>query len=367
MAENEDGQERSESPTARRREQARQEGRIPRSAELSAAGVLLAGGMSMGMAGGASLGRFAARVLRESAGALSAGPMTPGGAVVAIRTVTFGLLLALAPFTLGIVVVTVMLNLIQSRGAMSFGPITPKLSNLNMTRGLQRMFSADAPVNLIKSIVKLVALGTVTGLLLRKNWPELVSLAETSAPAVLAVMQALGVRLVVVTGLAFLAISGADYAWQVIRHERSLRMTKQEVIMEHKELEGDPQIKARIRNMQRQRARQRMLQAVPKADVVVTNPTHVAVALRYDPEVAGAPVVVAMGERKLAERIKALARESGVPTVENKPVARALLATCVVGKPIPPALYAAVAEILAYVYRLRNPRYGPVPDAGVAA
>ena len=130
-------------------------------------------------------------------------------------------------------------------------------------------------------------------------------------------------------------------------------MSKQEVMLENKETEGDPQVKGRIRQIQRQRARARMMAAVPTADVVVTNPTHVAVALRYDPEQAGAPIVVAMGERKLAERIKAIAKSAGVPCVENRPVARALLATSKVGKPIAPAMYAAVAEILAWVYRQR--------------
>ena len=142
---------------------------------------------------------------------------------------------------------------------------------------------------------------------------------------------------------------------------------KQVVTLEHKESEGDPQIKGRIRQLQRQRARQRMLQAVPHADVVITNPTHVAVALQYDPDISPAPIVLALGERKLAERIKQIAREKGIPLVENKPVARALLATCVVGKPIPPGLYTAVAEILAFVYRLRNPQYGRDASARAAA
>ena len=367
MAENEDGQEKSESPTGRRRQQALDEGQVPRSAELSAAAVLLAGAMGIGMVGGSSLGNFSMRVMRESAGALSTGPLTLEGAVTIVRSVSLGLVGALAPFVGIIALVTIATNLAQSRGAITPGAISLKWQQLSPTSGLKKLFSTDALLNLPKSILKLGALGWVTWTVLHTHWPELISLAMTGPGAVLAVMQTLIVRLVLTTGLAFLVIAGADYAWQLYRHEQSIKMTKQEVRNENRDTEGDPHMKARIRSMQMQRARQRMFQAVHKADVVITNPTHVAVALRYDPEVSPAPIVVAMGERKLAERIKKIAHEARVPMVENKPVARALLATSVLGQPIPPALYAAVAEILAFVFRLRNPQYGRRTDTGAAA
>jgi len=357
MAENEDGQERTESPTARRRQMAHDEGRVARSADLSSVAVMLAGAALLATSGGSSLATFARRVLQESAGALSSGPMGPAGAEQALRTVVLGLVLALLPFLLGIVALTVFVNLWQSRGVMSLKPLEPKLSKLNPAAGLKRLLSLDSVMNLVKSLLKLAALGTFSYLTLSRAWPELVGLSETGPATIMTVIRALGLRLVFMTGLAFLVVAVADYAWQLYRHEQSLKMSKQEVMLEHKETEGDPQIKGRIKGLQRQRARQRMLQSVHRADVVVTNPTHVAVALRYDPAEAGAPVVLAMGERKLAERIKQIARDAKVPLVENKPVARALLATCVVGRPIPPALYTAVAEILAFVYRIRNPRY----------
>ena len=367
MAESESGQEKTESPTARRLQQAREEGKVARSAELSAAAVLLAGAASIGLAGGESLATFAQRVLRDSAASLSGGALTPLGATQVLRTVTLGLIQALMPFVAGVAGVTILVNVIQSRGALTPGAIKPKFAALNPTNGFKKLLSMDAVVNLLKSIVKLAALGTVTWLVLRQNWPELISLAEAGPAAVMAVTRSLGLRLVTLTGLAFLVVALADYAWQLYSFEKSLRMTKQEVMLEHKEMEGDPQIKGRIRSLQRQRARQRMLQAVPNADVVITNPTHVAVALEYDPARASAPIVVAMGERKLAERIKEIARASGVPLVENKPIARALLATCIVSKPIPPALYTAVAEILAFVFRLRNPRFVREARARAAA
>lgn len=358
MAENEDGQERTETPTARRRQEARDEGRVARSTDLSSVAVMLAGAAFLSMSGGSALASFSRRVMQESASSLSAGALTPAGAATVLSTLVMGLVQALMPFLGGIAAVTIFVNLLQSRGAMSFKVLEPKLSKLSPAAGFKKLFSLDAVVNLLKSMIKLAALGMVTWLIMRGAWPEMISLAETGPATVMAVMRALGLKLVFLTGLAFLVVALADYAWQLYRHEESLRMSKQEVTLEHKESEGDPQVKGRIRQIQRQRARARMMQAVPTADVVITNPTHVAVALRYDPAEAGAPIVVAMGERKLAERIKEIARTAGVPMVENKPVARALLATCTVGKSIPPALYTAVAEILAYVYRLRNPRYG---------
>lgn len=367
MAENEDGQERSEQPTSRHREEARQQGRIPKSVELSTAATMLAGAAVLAVTGGDALAAFAQRLLRECAGALSAGPLTQAGAADALRGTTLGLLAALAPFVIGIAVASIGVGLAQSRGLVTFEPIQPKFSNLNPVAGMKKWMGPDGVINLLKALVKLLVLGLVTWLVLRGHWPELLSLVDTGPPAVMAVTRALGLRLVFVTGFAFLAVAFLDYAWQLFQNERSLKMTKQEVHTENRETEGDPTMKGRIRSMQMQRARQRMLQAVPKADVVVTNPTHVAVAIQYDPEVAGAPVVVAMGERKLAERIKAIARASGVPTVENKPIARALLATCKVGRTIPPALYAAVAEILAFVFRRRNPSYGRGADVRSAS
>ncbi len=367
MAENEDGQERSEQPTARHRLEARSQGRIPKSVELGAASVLLAGAATLAAVGGSSLGTFATRLMRECAGAITAEPLTAAGAASVVRGTATGLLLALAPFVLGVTVVSVGVGLAQTRGLLTWEPVQPKFDRLNPVTGFKKWKGPDSVINLVKAMLKLSVLGLVTYGVLRGNWPELLSLVDTGPAAVMAVMRSLVLRLVFVTGFAFLAIALLDYAWQLFQNERALKMTKQEVRNEARETEGDPHMKGRIRSMQMQRARQRMLQAVPKADVVVTNPTHVAVAIQYDPEVAPAPIVVAMGERKLAERIKAIAKASGVPLVENKPVARALLATCKVGRTIPPALYAAVAEILAFVFRRRNPSYGRGGDARSAA
>lgn len=357
MAE-ETGQERTEQPTARRLDQAREEGRVPRSAELSAATAMLAGAVLLGAAGGRALSDFATALFRESARALSAGALNADGAIEVLRGVTRGLVVALLPVVGGVAALVVGVNLAQTRGLLAFKSIEPKLTPLDPLKGLKRMVSPEAWFTLLKSVVKIAVLAVVTALTVRRAWPELVSLAETGPLAIAAVLRHLALQLVMVVGFSFLGLALVDYAFVRWRYRQGLKMTRQEIVYEHRDSEGDPIVKARQRSIAQQQARQRMLQAVPKADVVVVNPTHIAIALKYDPSEAPAPVVVAKGERKLAERIKALAIASRVPVVENRPVARALLATSKVGRMIPPALYAAVAEILAFVYRQRAAEAG---------
>ena len=356
MADNlETGQERNEAPTPRRREEAHREGQIARSPELVSALVMLGGGLLLAAWGGESLTRFAQRALVENSRSLSAGPYTTAGAVAVVRETGSGLMLALLPFALGVVGLAIGGNLLQTRGVLAWGRIQPKWSNVNLTAGFKRMLGMDAVFNLVKSALKLTALGVVTWIVLKRSWPQLTALGDTGTEGLTFVLRALIVRLVVSTGIAFLALSGLDYAFQWFQTEKKLRMTRQEIIREHRESEGDPMVKARQLSLARQRARQRMMHRVPTADVVVVNPTHIAVALRYDITVASAPIVVAMGERKIAERIKTIAIKAGVPIIENKPVARALIASAKINQAIPPALYAAIAEILAFVYRTRSP------------
>lgn len=348
------GEDRTEAATPRRRSEAEREGRIPHSAEVSAAFVLLAATVVLGSAGGAAIARETAELLRRNFAALAAEPLTSVGAIALLRTAAAHLLLALTPFALTVAVVALSVGLVQGRGVLSAARVTPKLDKLNPLRGLGRILSVQGAFTLLKSLLKLVVLGIVTWQILRDAWPELTALSAVDSAVVLAYLESLAVKLALHVGLAFLLLAGADYGFQVFQYEKSLRMTKQEIKRESRESEGDPLIKSRIRALGRQLARKRMLRDVARADVVVTNPTHIAVALKYDPLRAGAPIVLAMGERKVAERIKALAAQAGVPLVENRPLARALLGSATVGQQIPAALYAAVAEVLAYVYRRRG-------------
>jgi flagellar biosynthetic protein FlhB len=357
MAE-QDGQERTEAATPKRREEARREGRVPRSQELSAAALLLAGAGALAMAGGAALATHAVRTLRMGDAWLTADPMTPNGAIALVEHVGRATLLALAPFLVGIAGFTLLVNAVQARGVVTVEPLAPKLSHIDPIAGLKRLFSAQAAFNVLKAILKLAIIGLVAWTLFRRAWPEILSTGGAAVPQIMGVARALAIRMAVLVGLVFLAIAALDYGFQLWQYEKSLRMTKQEVIQEHRESEGDPAVKGRIRQLQKAMARKRMLAHVATADVVVTNPTHIAVALKYDPLVAAAPVVVAMGERLLAQRIREIAQRARVPVVENKPLARALFANAKVGSPVPPALYVAVAEVIAFVFRRKG---APLP------
>jgi len=349
-----DGQERTESATPKRRDEARKEGRVPKSAELSGAALLLAGTGVLAASGGASLAQHAVNVFRTDILWLSSQPMTGFQAIAIVQQVGRMTLLALLPVLLGIGALTLLVNAVQARGVLSFEALSPKFDRVDPVAGFGRIFSLDSVFALLKSILKVAILGWVTYLILRRAWPEVIAAGGVSVELLLPLTRGLALKMAFLTGLAFLAIAGLDYGFQLFQFEKSLRMTKQEVVQEHKETDGDPQVKGRIRQLQRQMARKRMLQNVATADVVVTNPTHIAVALKYDPLVAAAPLVVAMGERLIAQRIKELAFKAGIPVIENKPLARALLASAKVNEPVPPALYVAVAEIIAFVFRKRG-------------
>lgn len=355
MAEGSDGQERTEDPTPRKRAKAREEGQIARSADLSGSVVILAGAILLTSGVAVSFGDLARGVLNDSFGALSLADLSDDGTTGFIRRTGGSLLAAALPFTGGIVGLAVLTGFLQTRGlALSTGPIKPRLSHFDPLAGTKRLFSAESLVTVLKSIVKLALLGGLTWILVKDMLPVLLSLPEAGVADIAALMAGLATRFGIVLGLSYIALGAADYFWQRHRTEQKLRMSRQEVQNESRESEGNPHVKARILSMGRALARRRMLQKVPTADVIIVNPTHVAVALKYDPDVSPAPIVLAMGQRKLAERIRDIATRAGVPLVENRPVARALLATASVGRPIPPALYAAVAEILAFVFRRRK-------------
>ncbi len=354
MADEEASDNRTEEPTPRRRQQARDEGRVVKSPEFAAAMMLIAGTLFLANFGGRAIGRFVLELFAVAPNWLLVEEPSVIGVSRLIKTIAFRTAGAMAPLGIGLSIVAVGVGLLQTRGVASWKPLQPDFSRVNPVKGFGRMFGSEAVVNLVKSALKLVILGAVTYSVLKRAWPHFTELGDASPRDIVAVLQSSTIRMSLTVALAFLGIGGFDYAIQFFRLEKNLKMSRHEIVQEHREQEGDPNIKARIRQIARQRARQRMLTLVAKADVVITNPTHIAVALRYDATLGGAPMVVAMGERKLAERIKRIAKASGVAMVENKPLARALLATCKVGAPIPAALYVAVAEILAYVYRLRQ-------------
>lgn len=350
-------QERTEAATPRRREEAKRRGQIARSAEVGTALLLLGAAVAVRV-GGAALAGAMGGLLGGSVLAATAPPVGVdafAGWVRGIGWITFA---ALAPVVFGITGLSVLAGAVQARGTLTWKPLEPDWSRLAPHKNLRRLIGVRPWVELAKSVLKLGIAATAVYVALAGAWSEVAALPQQAPAAVPALVHGLVFRLLLTAGLAFLALAGADYLYQLWDHERQLRMSREEVKQELKETEGDPLVRSRLRSLGRSLARRRMMAAVPTADVVVTNPTHIAVALKYDPSVAAAPVVVAMGERKVAERIRALALSAGVPVVENRPLARALLATGRVGQPIPPALYVAVAEVLAFVIRQRRSALG---------
>lgn len=256
------------------------------------------------------------------------------------------------PFMLLMMVTGLTANILQVGFLLSGKPITPKIEKLNPFTGLSNMFNVRSLAELVKSVLKVSLAGYVVWLSLRGRLDEVIQLVllspESLVPSVGGLMFTLWWRL----ALLLLVIGLLDYAFQWWQHERTLMMTLKEVQDEMKEFEGDPKIKQRIRAIQRQLATQRMMAEVPKADVIITNPTRYAVALRYDSATMRAPVVVAKGARILAERIREAAVANDVPIVQKPDLARTLYRTIEIGQPVPENLFRAVAEVLAYVYRI---------------
>jgi len=235
-------------------------------------------------------------------------------------------------------------------------PLKPKFNRLNPIRGFQRLMSMQGLVELAKAALKLTVVGYVTYGTLRDNFGVLLQSLEQSPLKAATDIWRILYNVALKVCMLLLVVAVLDLYYQRYQHRKSLRMSKKEVKDEIKQQEGNPQIKGKIRQRQRQIAMRRMMQEVPKADVVITNPTHYAVALRYDARTMSAPVVVAKGEGFIAARIKEIAKEHNVAIVENKPLAQALYRTVEIGEVIPAKLFQAVAEVLAFVYRLRQNR-----------
>lgn len=349
--------EKSEEPTPKRREEALREGRIPRSQELNTAVLLLGSAVVLNTVGASLAATLASGM---SAGLASAGThaLDAGGAVALVRETGWRTLAALSAFLLAMAGIALATSAAQARGVVTAKPLVPKWERIDPMTHVRRLLGVQPWVELGKSLAKLAIVAVAVRGSLGDAWPEILSLTQQSPVGLLEVVRRHALDLLRTAGFAYLAFAGADYYFQLRQHQGQLRMSRDEVKREMKESDGDPMLRARMRSVARQLARGQMMKDVPRADVVITNPTHIAVAIRYDPETAPAPVILALGQRKVAERIKALARESGVPTVENRPLARALLASARVGQVIPAELYVAVAEVLAFVIRQRRARNG---------
>ncbi len=259
------------------------------------------------------------------------------------------------PFLIIIMLAGVMSNLLQIGGLrFSSHPLVPKFNKLNPLSGFGRIFSKNSVMELFKSLFKVGIISVISYYVIKSHWKEIPPLMGFGVGQVLSFMGFVALEIIFNVLLVMIFLSLLDFTFQKFTYLENLRMTKQEVKEERKESDGNPQVKQRIRTVQMQMARKRMMSAVPEADVIVTNPTHISIAIKYDTENFAAPLVVAKGVGPIAMRIREIAKENGIPLVEDKPLARTLNKTVEVGQMIPASLYKAVAEILAYVYKLKH-------------
>ena len=261
----------------------------------------------------------------------------------------------IGPILIIIMVAGVLANVVQTGGLQfSLHPLSPKWSKLSPLKGFGRIFSKTSLVELFKSLFKISIVSVIAYQTINSHWDEIPALMGYGVGQVLFFMGEVMVEIMIKVLLVMIFLAALDFSFQKYTYLENLRMTKQEVKDERKDLEGNPQIKQRIRSVQMEMMRRRMMAAVPEADVVVTNPTHFSIAIKYDTKIDAAPVVVAKGQNEIALRIREIAKESNVPLVEDKPLARTLYKTVDVGQLIPASLYKAVAEILAYVFKLKG-------------
>lgn len=348
-------EDRTEAPTPKRREEARGEGRVAKSNDLVSALVLLLTlcvvKACMGMMSNGLQGMMSDTLANLGSTKVSLDSIVSLALSYGIKFAIICLPVALATAAIGFTV-----NVLQVGFKVTPKAIMPKFSNINPASGITRMFTAKSAVELLKSVAKVGVVTYFVYTFLSQQFPTLIDMAGLSLIQMTSTMGTLIWHLLMRGCMAMLVIGAIDYGYQKFTFEQSLKMTKQEVTEEYKRSEGDPKIKGRIRQRQMEMARRRMIQDVPKADVIITNPTHFAVAIQYDGGSMSAPKVIAKGQRLLALKIREVAGLHGIPIVENPPIARLLYKTVEVGQQIPEDLYQAVAEILAYVYQLSQKR-----------
>jgi flagellar biosynthetic protein FlhB len=353
MAEEKNDQERSEEATPKKREKAREEGQVAKSRELASVAVL--GASLLYFYFGASglmtriMDMMKSHFVRSGSTKLTIDSIQPLAIDMTLQTFVI-----LAPFLVMIIVASLAANLLQVGFMFTPKALAPKFSKIDPIAGFKRMFSLQSLAELVKSILKIAIITMVAWLTVRSEIMSTLPLMDQEVGDILIYISRVSFKILSTTCWVLVALAILDYAYQKWEHERKLKMTKQEVRDENKQTEGDPLIKGRIRRLQREMARKRMMAAVPKADVVITNPEHLAVALHYAPEKMDAPVVVAKGAGFLAAKIREIAAAHNVPVIENKPVAQVLYRMVQVDHAIPEAMYKAIAEILAHVYSLRK-------------
>lgn len=372
MAENDSSQERTEQPTEKRLREAREKGQVARSKELSTLAVTLGGSAALLISGGILLDMFV-RVMKACFDLERGAMFDPRSMSELLVGAGYSALEALVPFLIFLFIASIIGPLGMGGVIFSWQALAPKASRLNPLEGIKRMFSAKALVELIKALAKFGVVLAVALLVMNSQLAELMGLPhEPMLPAMLHSVKMVGWSLVALSA-SLILIAAVDVPFQLWDHSEKLKMTKQEIRDEYKDTEGKPEVKSKIRQLQREMAERRMMAEVPKADVVITNPTHFSVALKYDPEQGGAPRLIAKGADFLAFKIREVASEHEVIILPSPELARAVYYSTELDQEIPAGLYLAVAQVLAYIYQLRQYQAGkgkrpqslgdlPIPD-----
>ncbi len=348
--------EKTEKPTAYKLSKSRQDGQVAKSVDLNAAGLLGMALLLIGVSGNYFIHIMMNFMRQQFALENQLKPLTIDTFIPLFNETMQQLLLIMLPFMGAMMIAGLGVNFMQVKALFTTKPLEPNLSKLNPIQGFKRLFSQRSIVELIKGILKMAIVGSVSYNIIQGAMPQLQQLSFAEPMTLLATMGGLVFKLTGWVFMVYLVLGLADWRYQAYAMEKQLRMTKQEIKDESKNLEGDQKMRGKIKQAGQKILQSKQLKHLPKADVVITNPTHYAVALRYDPDIAPAPHVVAIGVDAFAQKIKAKAKELGIELVENRPLARSLYAQTSYGEMVPPELFLAVAEVLAFVYAKKGKR-----------
>jgi len=345
--------EKTEQPTPKKRQELREKGEVAKSKELPALAVLLAALITLSLFGSFMYNHI--QIIMKSAFSFpNIHNFNIPEFLKFAQNIIGRFIILLSPLFAAIFITAILSNIMQVGFMLSGETIIPKLSKIDPIKGFGRLFSKQSFMELIKSLLKLTIVGGIAFLAIKGEMKNFVLLGDMEVNSIFVYILKIFFKIFIRCSLAMIVLVIIDYAFQKWEFENRIKMTKQEVKEEFKKSEGDPLIKSRIKSIQMEMARKRMMQDVPEADVVITNPTHLAVALKYDGTSMTAPKVIAKGSRKISEKIKDVASKHGIPVLENKELARNLYSLVDVGQEIPPALYQIVAELLAYIYKLKS-------------
>jgi flagellar biosynthetic protein FlhB len=346
-------EEKTEQPTPKKRQELKEKGEVAKSKELPSLAVLLAALVSLSLFG-SFMYNHVQIIMKGSFSFPDIHNFNIPEFLKFAQNIIGRFIILLSPLLAAVFITAILSNIMQVGFILSGESITPKLSKIDPIKGFGRLFSKQSFMEFFKSLLKLTIVGGVAFLTIKGEMKYFALLGDMELNSIFVYIFKTFFKIFIRCSMAMIILVIIDYAFQKWEFENRIKMTKQEVKDEFKKSEGDPLIKSRIKSVQLEMARKRMMQDVPDADVVITNPTHLAVALKYDSLSMNAPKLIAKGSRKVAEKIKAVASEHEIPILENKELARNLYSLVEVGQEIPPALYQTVAEVLAYIYRLKS-------------